>query len=398
MTISSSSGIQSLARVPAEFQALLRVVQAATRRASTPLPGIDAAHLPALFATARRHRMLPLLVRYAGEACIHIAESARLQLLLEIAGGAARSLLLTSELLRVMEAFENRGVVAACYKGPVVSAWAYGELGLRPFDDLDVLVDRKDLRTASGALRELGYSLIYPSCDSDRALAVRTEYHFPYRGPRHTVVELHCRLAPYYFLEGTGAASPLSRLVRASVGIGEVPALAVEDLLLSLCFHGAKHRWHWLSLVADIALLIAATPGILWGVLWDRARAIGARRMTLLGLGLAAGLARAPVPADLISMAERDPDVQSLIDAVIGGMWSPEGRPEPAAMPAFHLRCFERKRDKLRYSVLSVLAPNWNDIEWISLPAALSGLYWFTRPARLLSQRLPYVRRMLAPE
>jgi hypothetical protein len=397
MTLSAIGSEKSHANWSPELWALLHAVQTAVHGRVVDHGPTEPADLPALLALARRHRLLPLLERNAAEAGIRISEAEHRELKSETLRTAARNLLLSSILLQVMEAMRARGISALSYKGPVVAVWAYGELGLRVFEDLDVLVRRRDLPLAAGTLRNLGFRLHHPRGDSDAPLAVPTEYHFPFWREREGVlVELHCRLAPYYFLGRADAGQNLARVVPASVGFGAFPVLCVEDLLLALCFHGAKHAWQWLSMIADIALLIARRPEIDWDVLWLRAGELGARRMVLCSLALAERAFAVPVPAGLAAAAKRDSEVLTVTARAMAGWQSNAFGPAAVAVPRFHVRCFDRRRDRFRYVALLALAPNWDDIEWVLLPRALTPLYWLLRPLRLLSRRLPPLLRLLA--
>jgi hypothetical protein len=380
-----------------ELRELLRAVQVAAHGSVAEAKPAETADMPALLGLARRHRLLPLFERHAAQAGIEMPEATHRDLEFETTQIAARNLLLSSILVQVMDTLRSRGISALSYKGPIVALWAYGELGLRPFDDLDVLVQRRDLALAAKTLRGLGFHLHHPQGDSDGVLAMRTEYHFPYyREQGDVLVELHCRLAPYYFLGNAGAEQPLARAIPASIGLGSFPVLSVEDLLLALCFHGAKHAWQWLSMVADVALLIAKRPDLDWELLWLRAGRLGARRMVLCSLALAECVFAAPVPAELAAAARCDTEVLTVISEAMAAWQSCSFEPAVLTVPRFHLRCFERQRDRFRYVVLLALAPNWDDIEWIMLPRSLSSLYWLLRPLRLLSQRLPPLLRFLA--
>ena len=60
-----------------------------------------------------------------------------------------RDLELTGELARLLDRFRRDGIAAVPYKGPVLAAQAYGDVALREFVDLDILVhpDRRGPRT-----------------------------------------------------------------------------------------------------------------------------------------------------------------------------------------------------------------------------------------------------------
>ena len=51
-----------------------------------------------------------------------------------------RSVFLTSQLARIIPRFDADGIEALPFKGPTLAALAYGDVGLRVFSDLDILV------------------------------------------------------------------------------------------------------------------------------------------------------------------------------------------------------------------------------------------------------------------
>jgi hypothetical protein len=67
------------------------------------------------------------------------------------------SLLLTRDLVKVIDLLASRGVEALPFKGPTLALEAYGSLAFRGFDDLDILVRRDDVWKAREALKAAGY-------------------------------------------------------------------------------------------------------------------------------------------------------------------------------------------------------------------------------------------------
>ncbi len=53
-------------------------------------------------------------------------------------------MMMTAELKAVMGWLEAGDVPAIAYKGPTLAAWAYGDIALREFCDLDILVRPSD--------------------------------------------------------------------------------------------------------------------------------------------------------------------------------------------------------------------------------------------------------------
>ena len=85
----------------------------------------------------------------------------------------------------------------------------------------------------------------------------------------------------------------------------EVPVLSVEDELMLISIHAAKHFWTRLMWVADVAALISQQ-----NVEWDRAisvaREVSAERMLRIALLLAVNVLGARVPVEVKSFLRSD--------------------------------------------------------------------------------------------
>ncbi len=75
---------------------------------------------------------------------------------------AGRNLYLSAKLVALVREFRNHGVTAIPYKGPVLAMMAYGNLALREFADLDLVLTERDLPRAWEMLKAEGYAAQQP--------------------------------------------------------------------------------------------------------------------------------------------------------------------------------------------------------------------------------------------
>ena len=107
----------------------------------------------------RRQYIVPLLYRHLQAECTDLVPSGVLeQLREEYVRSAARSMSLAAELCAIARLLEDGGVEPLPYKGPVLALQAYGDVALRTFTDLDVLVRKSDVWKARQILCSRGYS------------------------------------------------------------------------------------------------------------------------------------------------------------------------------------------------------------------------------------------------
>src|SRR6185503_8502263 len=68
------------------------------------------------------------------------------------------NLLLTGELIKLLDSLDARGIPVIPLKGPTLAVRAYGDIGLRQFSDLDVLVRQSDVSRIQALLIENGFT------------------------------------------------------------------------------------------------------------------------------------------------------------------------------------------------------------------------------------------------
>ena len=338
---------------------------------------------------AQRHAIVPLVQRGLEAHARGLApEPVRKSLRERYRANAARNVLLAGELLRVSGLFESEGIGVLAYKGPALAVGGYGDLSLRRFVDLDVIVRERDLARASKLLRGLGYAPQGLTPEQEAALA-RTQHNIAYaRDGGRLMVELHREVASKDFADVTLDEGAWSRASRVPLLGGTVATLSAEDLLLALCVHGTKHLWERLAWVCDVAGLINSHAKLDWHAVFERARAAHVERMLLLALALAHTLAAASLPEEVRRNVEEDEAVARLSSEASARMFDgAEYRPAGLFRSVgFNLRARSRARERLRYFRF-ILTPTDGDLTALALPARLSFVYYLLRPLRLLLKR-----------
>ena len=341
---------------------------------------------------AERHRMKPLLCWHLTTQFADLVPPETLgELKKRLHYQTARNLFLTARLLEILDLFDRNGIQTIPYKGPILAASVYGNLSLREFCDLDILVRRRDVERASRLLSKLGYSLDIELSDWQQSSYLQDycEHQFRHRA-NETLVELQWAIVPPYFRIPLEYEGLWERAITVEVAGRSVPTLCAEDLLLVLCIHGGKHQWETLEWLCGVAELIRVYGEIDWAQVVEHSEEIHAGRLLLLGVSLAAGLARAPIPDWLLSRAEGDLAVKRLTRQVYCDLFSEAE--QPAALfqrSLFHLRSKERWKDRVYHCLDLATRPTAKDWMFLSLPRRLSLLYYAVRGVRLGMKYLP---------
>ncbi|MEO1400419.1 MAG: nucleotidyltransferase family protein [Cyanobacteria bacterium J06635_1] len=359
-----------------------------------------------LITLATRHRVLPLLfhnLQQVAPRTLPLKELTHLQIF--FSHHTFRNLNQTAEIIRLVDLLAQNNIQAIPFKGPALTLNVYGDIALRQFDDLDILVPQSDFFEARALLMtQGGYQRPKPS----NFLTLEQELSHLRSGyacslvnlDRKTFVDLHQQLTGGTFLP---YPFDFQELHQRLVPVSQTPQLLTlhpEDLLLYLCVHGAKSLWERLGWICDVAELVRAYPTIDWEQLLKKAQTAKIERMLLLGLHLANQVLGMPLPAEIRAQINADLEAKRLAKQVSQRLLSGEG----GLNANFHLdklkfqfRAIADPREQVRYCIKCFyrhgLTPIWRvfrptEKEWqfIKLPRSFHFLYYLIRPMRLLGR------------
>jgi hypothetical protein len=199
------------------------------------------------------------------------------------------------EALGALRAAEIDGLLL---KGAALVLGAYRDPGLRPMDDVDVLVPEAAAKAAVRALAARGWRPREPVTDAYRA----TRHAVPLVHPERTQVDLHWHVFEEHCPAATDGAFWAQARTLADPLLEGVPVrvLAPADQLLHVVVHGLK--WSRIPAVrwaADAAMVLRGGP-----VDWDRLRAQARQRGFVLRARLALAYLRdvigEPLPAGVL--------------------------------------------------------------------------------------------------
>jgi hypothetical protein len=339
----------------------------------------------AVLRLAGRHGLVPPLFMRVSEFCADAAPADALASLRDqFRRVSALNVYLSDELRQLLRLFAACGVEAMPYKGPALAVAAYGNVALRQFCDLDIIVRARSLDAAKEVLVERGYQPYGGLDDAQQSVVQRTQCNLAFTcDDDRTIVELHWEVAARGFSPALAAEELWARSGVAEFEGESVRALAPEDLLLALCIHGTKHVWERLGWLCDIARLVESSDELDWDALRQRAHEGGCSRMLALALALARDLLGARLPEEATMLIEQDAASRELCRIVASRLLSDaDMQPGVRAYFRFQVAARERWRDRIRYCRYA-LSPTERDLAALRLPRSLSLIYYFLRPLRL---------------
>lgn len=359
--------------------------------------GID---LEYLIDIAQHHLLIPLLCRNLGASCQEVIPEHTLNRLRDyFNNNVQHNRFLTTELLNLLAVFVAGNIRVIPFKGPTLAATAYGDISLRQFRDLDILIHERDILIVEDLLLSKGYRL------EEKWIAAQTSSRLLVNCERGFIcdagvkVDLHWGITPWFFPFPIDFEQLWQRRGLVNIDGTMVHNVSSEDLLLILCVHGSKHYWERLEWICDVAELVRHHQDMNWGALFDQATVLRSRRMLFLGLELARDFLRTSIPREVMEKMNADSSVKSLALRVRRRLLRARSSPltfleKPHTSEdididtvCFMLGVREHLQDKIRYCfriAYPIVTPVAKDRMFLPLPAYLSFLYYCIRPIRLV--------------
>jgi hypothetical protein len=334
---------------------------------------------------AQAHWLEPLVAWQLRSACAEMVEPPVLIALDKIIHrSAARHLLLTAELIKVLHILDEQGIAVVPLKGPVLAATLCDQIVWRESSDLDFLVHPAEVTRAKDALMAVGYRLdsCLPSGEENAAFHWRSQLVlFPNsHGPS---VDLHWRLLPSLLPGARHFESVWGRLKTITLQDRNMHALSAEDQLFFLCAHGARHSWRSLRLVADVARFIHVCRELDWDYVMRSVRCSDGDMVLVLGLWLANRLLKVGFPAAVLEYVDASMEKKQWGSLLLQRMLDTPGQRQALSEFGLQFRLAAGWRSKLRCAAAYALVPSDADGQSLRLPPSLFFLYYLFRPSRL---------------
>jgi hypothetical protein len=352
---------------------------------------------PRVLRVAKRHQLIELL--HEGLTRAQLVEPLEIARAISVQAemSVRKNLEMARESLRIQRLFNDADLPVLFVKGAALAVLAFGNLGLRAGQDIDLLVSYEMLPAATALILRAGYRRFDPPADINDAqlgllMPLRKDLGFTHEdaGLR---VELHWRLFlnPNALSEASIVAA--SRMVPLT-GTEGLRTLGEEDLFAYLCMHGAVHSWNRLKWLADVNALLARMPASTVEHLLRGAEARGAGRPATQALLLCRRLFGTSLPDRLTVTLDESFAVRWLeataLNALNTGQGEREPRQERFGTTRGSLSTFLLRRTwRYRLSELAFHLTNQTDVLAVPLPERLRFLYpilrlplWLWRHAR----------------
>ena len=338
---------------------------------------------PRLLRVARRHGVIGLVIDGLRKAGLKTPPEVAQQMEAEELHVVRSGLALAAETLRLQRLFDEARIPVVFVKGSALAVLAFGNVGIRQAEDIDLLISPSELPQAVALIRSAGYCRYEPPPEVDVSklqtiIQLRKDFGFCQQ-TGDIRLEVHWRL----FLNRHAMSIDLphlnSRMVPLASGVG-LRTLGEEDLFAYLCVHGALHSWNRLKWLADVNAILESRSDNEVGLLFCAAEPRGAIRSVVQALLLCSEIFGKPIPRTIADKIDKGVAMRWLKATALEAMRAGNEERQPnqvrfgttrGSLSTFLLRSTWR----YRVAELKTHLVNQTDVFTVPLPQALGFLY-----------------------
>ena len=293
----------------------------------------------------------------------------------------AYNLFLMKTLLQVLDWLAKHDIEVLSFKGPVWAQLGYGNIGLRDFCDLDILVRPQDFSKAKEVLIDRGF---YDKHSGSLEESIRqVQMVLP---NRQINIDLHYNLVPEDFYLEVDPESFFENQQTLSFLGKTVATPSAENIIAIAYIHGAKEHWKSLKRICDFAALIQKYPEVNWQKVIAQCGTQENDRAFWLGVAIAQAYLQISLPEFPNQKLQQFPEVVQLARQ---HQYCFEEGLTADNRTVFRVLDLLKKKDmtlgeKTQYFLAIATGINTKDQERFSLPKFLFFLYYPLRIIRLL--------------
>jgi len=291
----------------------------------------------------------------------------------------------------VIKLLKENNIDAIAFKGPTLAQMAYGDIALRQYTDLDILIDEKDIYKATILLIDNEYKTQNSISLLKNRKFLELDNDFNIFSPNNKVhIELHWRLFRKNIGNHINFSDHYKHKLNINISNNKIHTLSLETLLVYLCIHGAKHTWERVEWINDINLLIIKNHHILnWNRIYHSADKMDSITALLLSLSIIKKLFNTNIPPYLLKEINTS-SIKSLTTKSLTFMQrqqdNRESYIEQFKVVLFQSQLLKGKQKKFHYIINSYISITRNDYLHFHLPNSLHILYYIIKPFRIFSK------------
>jgi len=297
---------------------------------------------------------------------------------------------MSTTLIQLIQLFNAHQIPTLCFKGASLAVQVYGDITLRQYGDLDILIKKEDKEKALYLLLKEDFVPEITLLSKAKKTFLASVNVLGFTSPQKQIfIELHWKLLSKNYAIEWEETHLWNNTQSVYINQQQLLSLSNTNHFLYLCVHGSKHLFERLSWVSDIDHYIHTQNDLDWKNILTQAEKLGVTRMLYLSLYLSHTLLQTPLPDVMKENISQDVMLKKLAKQLIVLHFSHTQQKEKG-LHSFNLlwNMRENKSDKFRFVWYALFATKLDDFRFIQLPHYLVFLYPLVRPLRLLIKYL----------
>jgi len=303
---------------------------------------------------------------------------------------AKQNMLMTSELIKVMKILKENNIEVISFKGPVLSQMAYGDITLRQYCDLDILVKSGNLLEISELFKKNKFDTIDSVSLLKNDSYLNSDNDFSFFTTTNTHIELHWKLFREKIGKNLTYEEYFTQTQNININNSMIPTLSCEQLFVYLCLHGSKHGWERIEWIVDIYYLIELNK-IDWTKLIEVSKKMHCEISLFLGLKLIKTFFYTKYPKNIDMLINNDL-IKNLVSETISFLSNDfvlkEDYNKYQQINLYQLKLISNKKQKIEHIIFTYFSITRNDYLLFPLPKYLNFLHYLIKPFRVLSKMI----------
>lgn len=294
-----------------------------------------------------------------------------------------QNMLMTAELIKVMKTLEEHNIEAIAFKGPTLSQMAYGDITLRQYTDLDILVKKDTIYKILDIFSKKNYQRGLILTNSQEQAWFKYFHDLGLSSPNSIYTEFHWSILDTDHPISMSDINFFKSTQVIKLNNNPINIISNEVFLIYLCVHGSKHMFERVEWVCDIDRFIR-NQNIDYSKVESILENSNYKRFVYLGIYLAQLLYNTPID-DSLSKNLRELYLQN-VSSYIFAVWKNEKKLDNRNNIKLMLQLFISRTDKLRYLQKKYFKPTLSEYSYINLPRSLYFLYYPIRQYLLIKK------------
>jgi len=261
-----------------------------------------------LIQRAFEHKLMPLLYWNLKRFQDEVPENVFKCLKESFNRNAKKNLLMLGELFKLLNLFEKHDLNIIPYKGPLLAIYAYKNLALRQFDDLDIYVNKNDVLDVKEILISNGYKAQFELDGFKERRFIKSQREYKFKNTEINItLEIHWQFqgVTLTLSDDPGFLGDPKNVETVTVSNKEILSPSPENMLLILCIHASGDLWAKLSMISDISELIKYHE-MNWAYIIERCEELGIKRLLMVNLLLAHDILDLNLPNNIINQLKSE--------------------------------------------------------------------------------------------